>query len=207
MKRILLIFLSIMMIISLTSCREKTKEEEFNDIQKTFSGIKNYTSLAEVTVTGNKSSKAFKVNHVFEKPNKYISEIIEPKNNSGNKTIYSGERAYLYNKKVDQFTTLKGIKASEDKALFLGYFLRNLNNVSDLEISRENIEEDEYLIIGIDIPGNNTYRSFEKLWIDTKTHLPLKLIIYDDLGKETVKVEYREVEYNTDIQKDIFKID
>lgn len=207
MKRILLIFLSIITIISLSACREKTKEEEFNDIQKTFSNINNYTSLAEITVTGNKSSKSFKVKHVFERPNKYVSEILEPKNNLGNKTIYSGERAYLYNKKIDQYTILKEVKASDEKALFLGYFLRNLNAVSDLEISRETIDQDKYLVIGIEMPGNNTYRHYEKLWIDTKTHLPLKLIIYDDDNKETVNVEYKDVKYNTDIKKDIFKID
>ena len=207
MKRVLLIFLSMIIMISLSSCREKTKEEEFNDIQKTFSRINNYTSKAEITVTGNKSSKSFKVRHVFEKPSKYVSEIIEPKNNLGNKTIYSGERAYLYNKKIDKYTILKEVKTSENKALFLGYFLRNLNNVSDLEISRESIDQDNYLIIGIDIPGNNTYRSYEKLWVDIKTHLPLKLIIYDDKGKETAIVEYKDLKYNTDIEKDIFKID
>lgn len=207
MKRILLIVLSIITMISLSACREKTKEEEFNDIQKTFSNINNYTSLAEITVTGNKSSESFKAKHVFERPNKYVSEIIEPKNNAGNKAIYSGERAYLYNKKVNQYTILKEVKTSDEKALFLGYFLRNLNIVSDLEISRETIDQDKYLVIGIDMPGNNTYRYYEKLWIDTKTHLPLKLIIYDDKNKETVNVEYKDVKYNTDIEKDIFKID
>lgn len=206
MKRILLITFFIATLISLTSCGEKTKEEEFNDIQKTFSSIKNYSSIAEITVTGNKKSESFKAKHIFEKPDRYISEILEPKNNNGNKTIYNGERAYLYNKRVEQYTILKEVKVSEEKMLFLGYFLRNLNNAGELEISEETIDKIEYLVIGIDIPGNNIHRTREKLWIDKKTHLPHKLIIYNDKKKEVVNIKYKDVKYNLDIEKDTFKI-
>lgn len=206
MKRVLLSTFFILITIFLCSCREKTKEEEFNDIQKTFSEINNYTSVAEIEVTGNKSSKEFKVNHIFEKPDKYVTEILEPRENTGNKTIYNGSRAYLYNKQAEQYKVLKQVKAAEDKMLFLGYFLSNLSSVENLEISRETIDKAGYIVVGIDIPGNNRYRVYEKLWIDKSTHLPYKLIIYDDKDKETVKVKYKEVKYNVDIKSDTFKI-
>ena len=206
MKRVLLITFFIVTIIFLCSCREKTKEEEFNDIQKTFSEINNYTSVAEIEVTGNKSTKYFKVNHLFEKPDKYVTEILEPKENIGNKTIYNGSKAYLYNKQAGQYKILKQVKASEDKMLFLGYFLNNLSSVGHLDISRETIDKVDYIVIGIDLPGNNRYRTYEKLWIDKKTHLPYKLIIYDDKDKETVKIKYKDVKYNIDIKSDTFKI-
>ena len=206
MKRILLITFFMISIISLTACRETTKEEEFNDIQKTFSTIKNYKATVDITVTANKGTESFKAKHVFERPDKYISEIIEPKNNKGNKTIYNGERAYLYNKRVDQYSILKDIKYSEEKMLFLGYFLKNLNNVGELDIYKENIDKIEYLVIGIELPGNNIHRTYEKMWINTKTHLPHKLIIYNDKDKETVNIKYKDIKYNLDIEKDTFKI-
>lgn len=206
MKRVLLITFLIFTLFSLNGCREKTKEEEFNDIQKTFNSISNYTSTAKIKITGNKSPESFKVQHIFEKPDKYISEILEPKDNSGNKTIYNANRAYLYNKKVDQYTTLKEVKFPDDKILFVGYFLRNLSNVEELEITREIEGKVEYIVISIDIPGNNMYRAYEKLWIDKSTHLPHKLVIYDDKNKEVVNVEYSDVKYNTDIEKEIFNI-
>ena len=61
-------------------------------------------------------------------------------------------------------------------------------------------------MIGIDVPGNNRYRVYEKLWINKSTHLPYKLIIYDDKEKQTVKVKYKDVKYNVDIKSDTFKI-
>ncbi len=206
MKRVLLITFLISITISLCSCKELTKEEEFNDIQKTFSEINSYSSVAEIEVTGNKSSKAFKVNHIFEKPDKYVTEILEPKENIGNKTVYNGSRAYLYNKQAEQFKVLKQVKASEDKMLFLGYFLSNLSSAGDLDVSRETIDKADYIVIGIAIPGNNRYRVYEKLWINKSTHLPYKLIIYDDKDKETVKVKYKDVKYNVDIESNTFKI-
>ena len=206
MKRILLITFFIFTVISLCSCKELTKEEEFNNIQKTFSGINNYISQAEIEVRGNKSWETFKVSHTFEKPDKYVTEILEPKENIGNKTTYDGSRAYLYNKQANQYKVLKQVKASEEKMLFLGHFLSNLSSVGDLNISRETIDKVDYIVIGIDIPGNNRYRVYEKLWIDKSTHLPYKLIIYDDKDKETVRVKYKDVKYNVDIKSDTFKI-
>lgn len=205
MKRILLItFLIITLFLS--ACREKTKEEAFNDIQKTFSKIDNYSSIAEIKVTGNKSPKTFKANHVFQKPDKYITEILEPKDNMGNKTIYNKNQAYLYNKSIDKYTILKEVRVTEEKTLFLGYFLRNLNSVEEIDISSEVIDKSEYIVIGLELPENNMYRAYEKLWIDKKTHLPYKLVIYDDKNKETISVKYTNVEYNVDLKTDIFKI-
>lgn len=207
MKRILLIFCSVFILIFLNGCREKTKEEEFNDIQKTFSAINNYTSIGNITVKGNKSSESFKVKHIFQKPDKYIAEIMEPKNNQGNKTIYNRDTAYMYNKKIDQYTILKQIEIPDDKILFLGYFLRNLSNVEELKIDREIIDKKEYIVIGIEIPGNNRYRAYEKLWIDKNTKLPYKLTVYDSKKSEVVKIEYEDVKYNTNIDKELFNID
>lgn len=207
MKRILLILISIFTLFSLVGCREKTKEEEFNDIQKTFSTINNYISVGDITVVGNKSSKSFKVKHTFQKPDKYIAEIIEPKENQGNKVIYNKDVAYMYNKKIEQYTILKQIDIPEDKTLFLGYFLRNLSNVEELKIDKETIENREYIVIGIEIPGSNIYRAYEKLWIDKSTKLPYKLKVYDSKYNEIVKIRYQDVEYNTNIDKEIFNID
>lgn len=207
MKRILLMFCSVFILISLSGCREKTKEEEFNDIQKTFSTINNYSSIGNITVTGNKSSKSFKVKHIFQKPDKYIAEIIEPKDNSGNKTIYNRDTAYMYNNKIDQYTILKQLEIPEEKILFLGYFLRNLSDVEKLKIDREIIAKREYIVISIDVPGNNIYRAYEKLWVDKDTKLPYKLTVYDSKNNEVVKIKYEDVKYNTNIDKEIFNID
>ncbi len=207
MKRILLIIFSIFILISLSGCREKTKEEEFNDIQKTFNAINNYTSIGNIIVTGNKSEKSFKVKHVFQKPDKYITEIVEPEESSGNKTIYNKNMAYMYNKKIDQYTTLKQLEIPDEKVLFLGYFLRNLSNVEELKIDKDIVDKKEYIVIGIEIPGDNKYRDYEKLWIDKDSKKPYQLKIYDSKNRELVKIKYEDVKYNTNIDKEIFNID
>lgn len=207
MKRILLIICLLVTSISLISCKEKSKEEEFNDIQKIFSSVNNYISTGNITVMGNKSSKDYRVKHTFQKPDKYIVEIIEPIESRGNKTIYNGDSAYMYNEKIRQYTILKEIGIPEDKILFLGYFLRNLSNTEALKVKKDTIESKEYIVISIEIPGSNMYRSYEELWIDKSTKLPYKLSIYDSKNKEVVKIIYEDVKYNTNIDKEIFNID
>ena len=206
MKRILLIVSFIIIMISLTSCKEITKEEEFNNIQKTLNSISTYECKAEITIVGNKSSKDYKVYHKFKKPNKYIAEIIAPEDNKGNKTMYNGKQVYLYNKSINQYEILKSYNITEEKMLFLGYFLRNLNMAEEVEIDEEKVEDKDYIIIKLDIPGNNKYRVYEKLWVDKKTHIPYKLVIFDEKDKETVNVVYKDIEYNKDIQDDNFRI-
>lgn len=206
MKRILFIVSFIITMISLTGCKEITKEEEFNNIQKSLNNINTYECEAKITIVGNKSSKDYKVYHKFKKPNKYIVEIIEPKDNKGNKTMYNGKQVYLYNNSIDQYEILKSYNISEEKMLFIGYFLRNLNMVEEVDIDEEKIEDKDYITIKIDIPGNNKYRVYEKLWVDKKTHMPYKLTIFNESDKETVNVIYKDIKYNIDIQDDTFRI-
>ena len=206
MKRILLVILSVIIALYLSGCREKTKEEEFNDIQKTLNSISTYTCKADITVKGNKSSKSFKAKHMFKNPNKYIAEIIEPKENEGNKTVYNGKQAYLYNKQINQHTILKDFEVSGEEMLFIGYFLKNLNTTEEVTIRNDKIDEKDYLTIEVDIPGNNKHRKYERLWVDKQTHVPYKLVVFDDKNNEVVNVIYKDVEYNVDIQDEKFTI-
>ncbi|KNF09185.1 hypothetical protein CLPU_4c02310 [Gottschalkia purinilytica] len=206
MRKLLVGFISILLVF-FTGCSEPTDEESLYDIQKTLNQIEDYSCVAEISIKGNKKPEKYKVKHTFKKPNKYISEILEPKNNKGNMTIYNGKQAYLYSPQINQLTILKDYKQLQDEMLFIGYFLRILITTENPQIMSDTLDEKEYMTVKAEIPGNNMYRKYEQIWIDKKTHLPYKLIIVDDKGETLVEVKYSEVKYNIGINDDKFNME
>ncbi|SDZ36703.1 Outer membrane lipoprotein-sorting protein [Proteiniborus ethanoligenes] len=200
------LFFLVGILFFIWSCSKPTEENVFYEAQKYFNKIETYRCIVDVTVKGNKDTESYKAKHVFKKPNKYIIEILEPLENKGNITLYDGKQAWLYNKQVDESFIIKDLEQSLDKSLFVGYFLRSVMTNENIVMYFEEIEDKKYLVLEVDIPGNNKHRSIERLWIDSSNYHPYKLVIYKENGEIFTEVDYSEFKANIKINDEDFNI-
>jgi len=206
MKKILVGFMLIA-TMALTACQEPTNEEIFYEMQKSLNNMDAYTCIANITITGNKKPESHVAKHIFKNPNKYILEILEPEETKGKITIFDGDQAWLYHPQIDQTNIIRNFKDSLDETMFIGYFLRIFLTTEKSLINSEVIDGNDYLVLTAQIPGNNRYRSKEKLWINKKTFIPYQLMVYDKDGKETVRVTYTDFEYDEKVKDEKFNIE
>jgi len=196
----LFVGLMVLGVIILSSCNyeEPTNEEFFNELQKTMNDIDSYSCEAEITVIGNKSPAEYSVTHSFLKPNKYKIQY-----HDGKQTIsFDGKRTYFIYPKVDKSVMIKDSKEiEEDKNLFLGYFLEILLTSEKFELDNEKEGEKDYLVISVDLPGSNIYRTKGKMWFDKKDFKPYKMVILNNQGEEKVNVYYKEFKYNIELSE------
>ncbi|EOC99531.1 LolA family protein [Caldisalinibacter kiritimatiensis] len=205
--RKILVGLMIFTILLTVACEEPTDEEIFYKMQKKLSKMESYSTIANITVVGNKSEKTYKLRHIFKRPNRYIIQVIEPEESGGCITVYDGKQAWIYHPQINQSMLIKDFKGSAEQNIFIGYFLKLFVTNEDIRISAENIKDAQYLTLTADIPGNNKYRYKEKLWVDKETFTPYQLIIYDKDGKASVKVKYSNFKHNVDIKDEEFNIE
>lgn len=191
----------------LISCKEPTDEEVFYEIQKSFNQMDSYSCISNITVYGNKSSKTYKEKHIFKRPNKYIIEVIEPEESKGCLTVYNGQQAWLYHPGIDQSIVIKDFKESPEENMFLGYFLKNIVTTEDVKIKSETIDNDEFLVVTIQLPGNNKYRYMEELWINKRNFIPYKLVVYDNKGNIQVEAIYSQFKEDYQIDEEDFTIE
>lgn len=187
------IFVVIIILITLVtiSCKDKnpTNEELFNELQKTINDIDSYSSDVSITVNGNKKPEKYSAKHFFLKPNKYKIQYMDEKQD----IYFDGKKTYFIYSDIDKTKIIQDKKEIEQQtSLFLGYFLGRIQNSEEIQIENEN----DYLIIKINLPGNNISRNDQKIWFSKEDFKPVKMIITNIDGENTIEVKYSNLNYN-----------
>ncbi len=204
--KVLVGLLILLITISFTGCKEPTNEEIYYEAQKHFINLDSYQCVANIKISNKELLSSYKAKHIYKKPDKYYIEMLGPEESSGCTTIYNGNQAWLYHPQINQSFFIKNFNDSIEESMFLGYFLKISLTGEYNEISSETINGQDYLAVTVEIPGNNTFRQSEKIWINKNGLIPYKLVIYDHKGNCTVEVTYADFKYNEKIADEKFAL-
>ena len=194
----------IILTLLLVGCKEPTNDEIFYEIQKNFYSMNSYQCNAHIIIKESNTPQSYSAKHIYKKPDKYLIEILQPEESKGFVTAFDGSGGWLYHPGIKEKLTIKNFKGSQEESMFIGYFLKVAVTGEDVKLSNEVIDNNDYLVVKGKIPGNHSYRSYAKLWIDKGNHIPYKLIVYDKEDKESIEVIYSNFKYNVDIDDDVF---
>ena len=185
------------------------KKDEVSTMEKIQNQLKNmesYQCTGTLTRISNKSENVYEIKQYYKSTGEYKLEMLAPEDVAGNYTVYNGESVFQYNPRI-QGKVIQGVPKSQMRnELFLGCFIKNYFQSEDVTVETGNMDIQTSTVLEAVIPGENKYTATEKLWIDEETLKPLKLVIYDTEGKERYIIEYKDFEYNIDIDENIFKI-
>ena len=207
MKKLILFLTVIAVALSFSGCLFDKTGSTHEKVQKMLTELESYEAEITITRISNKGENTYGAKQWYLISGEYKMEITSPNDVAGNYTIYNGNKVCQYNPKMN---TSVAIEVEENQArneLFLGQFIKNYLKSEEVAIHVvENLEEGTSTVLEAIIPGNYKYTATEKLWIDNKTILPTRLVIYDIDGNERYIVEYNEFVYNGDIDPKVFEI-
>lgn len=92
------------------------------------------------------------------------------------------------------------------KLCFIGEYIGLIYTNEKIENSFKNINNEEYQIIHLDIPGNNKNISRSDLYVSLRDNFPKYLIVYDNKDREKINVEYSNFKSNPELQKELFDV-
>ena len=123
---------------------------------------------------------------------------------AGNYTLYDGQKVYQYNPRTGSDAAFEVSPDQARNELFLGQFVKNYLQSEHVSMASAPLEQTQAVILEAVIPGEYAYTATEKLWLDTATGLPKKLVLYDQEGQERYVVEYTSFTYTDTFDEDIF---
>ena len=85
-------------------------------------------------------------------------------------------------------------------------YIQLLYTDENIKISTEKISNKDCQVIQLILPGQNRSVASAKLYIDKKNTIPLGISIFDDKGKERIKIEYSNFMPEADIKDKIMNI-
>lgn len=197
MKKSILVVLAFILMISLTSCKRDIDYE----INKRYMNLQSYYAKINVTITGNKGKADYDMEQIYQAPDRYKTEVLGPENLKGTAFITDGDGIRLRSESYGEIHIDKGVSEELD-FMFLGDFLKELYSLG--EIGGYIPNNDGEIVLNSVRSGKNSYHFTQSLYINADTYLPIKLITYDSKGNEIIKVEYREFNFNPQIDETAF---
>ncbi len=189
-------FISMMLVISFRHVAIPTNEEILEDVKN----MKNYESIVEYKIMNDRGSYTDKTKVIFsEKYGTRIDfgeEITKIYKDDYIKMIYNKKKEkYEVNRELDKFYTLATMREIFN------------NPIISVEEGKDEWGDLEYLKVNFELIFNNNHLDKATLYINKFKKEPMLIKIYDNEGKERVKIEYREfLKTNKDLEE-YFKID
>lgn len=176
---------------------DKTKEngntiisQSEETIVENILNMEQYTAEMIVKVQSNKNDNQYKIKQTYQKSNVEKQEILEPSHIAGITTEYDGKNLKLTNPKLNLTTLYENYPYAVSNDLWLSSFINDYQNDSN---KKSSIKEGEILLEVKNETGNK-YNLYKKLYIDTKTGKPTKLVVQDINQNTMIYISYTKIE-------------
>ncbi len=189
--------------IFLCGCSQKSAMLE---IQNMLTDMQGYSCNATLTRTTPSGQKVYETKQYFDADGRYRLELTAPSDVAGNYTVFDGERIAQYNPRI-QSSLIHNVPASRQRnELFLGQFIKNYLQSEGVSVQTASLDESRCTVLEALIPQAQQDLASEKLWVDTETLLPVRLVIYNTAGEECYRLDYTDFVYNPELDEELFTI-
>jgi outer membrane lipoprotein-sorting protein len=203
MKKKLLLIISFLLILSsmlLTSCDKKPKDT--NDITTFLKNMESYTTNMNMDVINTKQTINYKAKQSYLRGGGYKLEL-----NKNRVFIYKNDDKIYISDKNNKTKYVQSKNFDEVlKLSFIGEYIGLLYTNEEIKYVTKNINDIEYTVIDLLIPGSNRNINKALLYVNNKKMIPDKMIIYDIDGKEKINITYTDFLPNVKIEPSVFSV-
>ncbi len=194
-----IIALAVILMMTLTGCG-KSDHSQYSEIYESYGSIKNYSADIKVTALSDEGKTTYTAREYYKEPSlfrlDYTSEGMK-----GISCVLDGET--LKFKDTDgKVTEFKGYVPSERYYIFISDFMERYCKSENAE----SISKGNNTVLSLKEEGNDPNCHKTELWIKNKTNVPLKMITYDQKGKERIIVEFSDFKMNIKTDKKLFTL-
>ncbi|AJA48859.1 hypothetical protein CPAST_c27920 [Clostridium pasteurianum DSM 525 = ATCC 6013] len=198
MKKILLIFISIVLILIVTGCGKGKNDKSSIAYLK---DLKSYTTDMSIEVKNNKQKLDYSGRQMYFLGLGYRLEL-----NNQRVLIYKDDKIYITdlqngNKYITDMNFDDVYKIS-----FLGNFIDLLYTNERIKTSYKTVNGKKYELINTDMPDSNRNISHGILYVDVNKKIPQKLVVYDIKENEKFIVNYKNFVPNCSVDKSLFRV-
>jgi outer membrane lipoprotein-sorting protein len=185
----------------LCGCGSGVKESELDPLDR-LTGMKGYEAEADITYSSERGDTELKVKQYALSDGRYRIDIESPEELKDCSLICDGNMVWHINPHLsDNRISFTPKDKSSRRQLILFSFIENYVKMPSFE---PKLSGDE-LVLESGIQGDYKLLSTERLWLDAKSGIPQRLVIYDSDGKERIKEEFTDFKYKDIISEDRFK--
>ncbi|MEY7999194.1 germination lipoprotein GerS-related protein [Clostridium sp. Mt-5] len=120
--------------------------------------------------------------------------------------VYKGNKIFIKDVNNGEKYSMDKNFNSLFKFCFIEEYISLLYTNEKIDNSFKKINNEQYQIVHLDIPGNNKNISKAELYVNLKHNIPTYLKICDSNGKNRIDVEYTDFKADPELKEDMFKV-
>lgn len=190
--------------LSVVGCKDRSHPSK---VQEKLINMEGYACVASISHIDEDNSNTYESNQMYKIDGRYRFEVTKPEHIKGLTTIYNGEKVIQYNPQIQNPKVVELPANDFRNQIFLGTFVQNYLQSEDVAMEVQKMEGAITTMLEAVIPGGSKHMSTQRLWLDNKTGEPIRMTIYNQDEKETIKVEFIEFTYDPKINESIFIIE
>ena len=207
-KKILLLFLTLMMSLSVCGCSRPFSDRDmdiYEKIHKYYSKMESYSCDLDFTVFSNKTENRYFVSQSSVLPNKFYTRVTDPNGTFSVTTITNGELTKTTADGSEYSLTIPNQEYVS--LLFVNNFFDAYYSSEETSISVDSsATKSAKTILDVFVSENDLCIEKVSMAIDNKTLFPHTLTVYDTDGKKLILAKYENFKYNNKIDDSVFNI-
>ncbi len=202
MKRCIAVFCVFVLMITGGGCVGGS-HDAYEEIYKRYNHMKSFSAVAEVLVKNGKTENMYVVQQHFSSPDRARMEVLEPKEFSGT-GFCSVEKDFRLLSEFGETEVFERSLAAGKNILFISDFFESYFKSEENSVSAEADSGSPVTVLECFLTGKNKNRFMQKLYIDNKTFLPIKMETLNVDKEAVVSVVFREFQRDCEIDESIF---
>ncbi len=202
MKKQIAAVLVVLAIVLIAGCTEQMSAEQIAaKMTAQQESIEDFSATMVMTSSFGEETDATQMKIMTKMPDKTRSEIIEPAELAGTVMVRNGNTMWTYDPAKNQVTKMT---LPEDEGFEMDYtkIIKDLMDENEISFKgNENLDGRSTYVIEATPKDESTREFFSKtrVWVDRENWMLLGTEMYDQDGNSMVKVQYRDVTFNTGI--------
>ena len=202
MKKQIAAVLMVLAIVLIVGCAEQISADQIAaEMKAQQESIKDFSATMVMTSSFGGETETSQMKIMTKTPDKTRSEIIEPVELAGTVMVRNGNTMWTYDPAKNQVTKMT---LPEDEGFEMDYtkLIKDLMDENDISYEgTENLDGRSTYVIEA-TPKDESKRKFIskiRVWVDCENWMLLGTEMFDQDGNPMVKVQYRDVTFNTGI--------
>lgn len=201
MKKILLLFIS---IILLTGCGKVNEEKIVDKFIDDVESSKSYELEANMEIYNNEVTFSYDLNVKYLDDNYFKVKMINKDNDHEQIILKDSESVYVINPTLNKsYKFVSEWPYNSSQSYILNSLVKDIKDSSNVEFFKE---EDGYSIkVDVNYPNNNEL-VYEKLYFDKDKNL-VSVYTYDEQDIACIKVVFKKIDYKAGLDEKEFNVD
>lgn len=201
MKKIFLLFISLML---LTGCGKVNKEDLIDEFKDKVDESKAYVTESTMEIFNTEDTFSYNISVAYMDDDYFKVNMTNVMNNHEQIILRIGEEVYVVTPSLNKsYRFVSEWPYNSSQSYILSSLVKDINDSSEVLFLEEN--EGYTLKVDVNYP-NNSNLVYEKMFFDKNKDLK-RVDVYDNNDVVAISVKYNKIDYKANLSKDDFNVD